>query len=305
MKTRTWWLIIFLLIILALGAFFWFRSPASKSVKKDLVKHLVPTMGVTSMNITDIDKERIKIKMKVSLKNPLPVNINATGFTYQIFIDSVKIIQNDYGKPIRIRSEDSTTIEMPVVLLASPLKNVLEYFDKNKIDSADYSITAKYNVNVPIAGQRNFALHFSRRLPAFRLPKVKVEHVDLHGLRLKKKGCDMEVRVTNPNLFPIKIKDAVFSFGIGNQDLELEGRLQDVVAIPAKGSEVVSMHADFKKGKVLKVGWEILTKKNSTPYNYTLNFKLITDNIMLDKSNMAMNMNGTMGELIEAGKKAK
>src|SRR5437763_16205974 len=98
--SRKWGIGLSVLLILVLGFIFWWRSPSSRSAKKNVVSHLAPRIGVTSMNITDIDKDRIKIKTKVSLKNPLPVNISAKGLTYQIYIDSEKVIQNDYSKPI-------------------------------------------------------------------------------------------------------------------------------------------------------------------------------------------------------------
>src|ERR1700712_473403 len=227
MKVKKGWIAFVLLAVFVMGAIFWWRSPSSKPAKKDLVKHLAPTILVTSMNITDIDKDRIKIKSKVSLKNPLPVDLSAKGLTYQIFIDSEKILQDDYAKPIRIRSKDSTTIELPMELFAKPLKEILEYFDKNKVDSADYSIKAMVKVQVPVAGQRDFAMNLSKRLPAIRIPKVKVEHVDLHPFKLKKEGCDVEVKVSNPNLFPLKMKDAVFSFGIGNGDIQMDGKMDN------------------------------------------------------------------------------
>jgi len=257
------------------------------------------------MNITDIDKDKIKIKTKVSLKNPLPADIHSKGLAYEIYIDSQKVIQDDYGKPIDIRSKDSTTIEMPMEVLAKPMKEVLEYFDKNKVDSAEYRIRAVINVDVPVAGQKTIPLTVFKRLPAIRIPQIKVQNVDLHLLHMKKKGCDMQVRVTNPNVFPIKMKDAVFSFGIGNGDMEMDGKLQHVVDIPAKGSQDVSMHANLTKGKMLKTGWDFLVKQNTTPYTYKMNFKIISDNASLNDSKMAMNMNGTVGELMNAMKEMK
>ena len=305
MRHRKGVVVLIVLLVLFLGVFLWWRSPSSRSAKKDLVAHLTPSIGVASMNITDIDKDKIKIKTKVSLKNPLPADIHSHGMSYEIYIDSQKVIQDDYTKPINIKSKDSTTIEMPMEILAKPMKEVLEYFDKNKVDSAEYRIRAVINVDVPVAGQKTIPLTVSKRLPAIRIPQIKVQNVDLHLLHMKKKGCDMQVRVTNPNVFPIKMKDAVFSFGIGNGDMEMDGKLQHVVDIPAKGSQDVSMHANLTKGKMLKTGWDFVAKQNTTPYTYKMNFKIISDNASLNDSKMAMNMNGTVGELMNAMKEMK
>src|SRR5436305_5483599 len=97
--------VLIVLLVLVLGVFLWWRSPSSRSAKKDLVAGLTPSIGVASMNITDIDKDKIKMKTKVSLKNPLPADIHSTGLSYEIYIDSEKVIQDDYTKPINIRSK--------------------------------------------------------------------------------------------------------------------------------------------------------------------------------------------------------
>src|ERR1700712_4006422 len=121
MKSKKRWVVLSILLVIIVGAIIWWRSPSSKPAKKDLVKHIAPTIGIASMNITDIDKDKIKIKSKVSLKNPLPVTLSTKGMKYQIFIDSIKVIQDEYSKPISIRSKDSSSIEMPMEVLAKPM----------------------------------------------------------------------------------------------------------------------------------------------------------------------------------------
>jgi LEA14-like dessication related protein len=213
-------------------------------------------------------------------------------------------MKDAYGKAITIRSSDSTEIKMPMELLAEPMARVLRRFEANKSDSANYTMKATFDVDVPVAGQRNFSMEVSKRLPAVRLLKVTVRDVDLNALQLKKKGVDMVVSVMNPNTFPIKLKDGRFSFAM-EDDLKMQGTLEQVVAIPARGSEDVTMHANVTDGSMLKAGWKMLAQKDDTRFTYNFRCKLLTENALLKNSTMATSMQGTLAELVNAVKKVK
>lgn len=293
------------LLLLAGGAFFiWWKSGASVPQKREAAQQLMPKMSMASVNISDIDDERIKLTSKVKLSNPLPVDLHTKNLNYELYIDSVLVMKEAYNKPIFIKSSDSTIIQLPMELMAKPMAKVLKYFEDKKIDSADYTMKASFTVDVPVAGNRNFDMDITKRLPAVRLPKVKVKDVDLNALRLKKKGVDVVAQVTNPNLFPLKLKDGAFTFAV-EDDMEMNGTLEKVINIPARGTQDVSMHAKVTEGKMLKVGWKLLTDKDDTKFTYNFRCKLASDNGLLQNSAMATSMQGTLGELVNVVKKVK
>jgi LEA14-like dessication related protein len=298
------WLIVLVLLLVAGLAFWWWKSPSSDTAKMNAAGKLAPSIGVASMNISDIDKDHIKMKSRITISNPLPVDINTKKLNYIIYIDSVKVIEDAYEKPISIRSSDSSVIELPMELQVKPMTRILKYFDDNKIDSAVYTMKASFEVDVPVAGEKKFTMNMSKRLPAFRIPKIEVKDVDLHALSLKGKGVDMVAQVTNPNLFPLKIKNAAFSFTMEDA-MKMDGTLEKVINIPAKGSQEVSMHAKVTDGSVLKSGWKMLTDKKDTQFNYKFTGKVISDNPVLDNSNMAMNVHGTLDQVLKAVKNVK
>ncbi|WP_439556106.1 LEA type 2 family protein [Dyadobacter sp.] len=298
-------LIVLLVLIILVGAgIWWWKSPSSDKTKQKAADKLAPTVGVASVNIRDIDAERIKMESKVTIHNPLPVDINTKRLNYVIYIDSIKVIEDSYEKPISIRSSDSSTITLPMELLAKPMARVLKHFDDNKIDSADYAMTTSFEVDVPVAGERKFTMDVSRKLPALRIPKIKVKHVDLNALSMKSKGMDVEVEVFNPNLFPLKLSDGAFVFSIENA-LQMNGVLEKTINIPAKGSQTVSMHAKVTDGSILKSGWKILTDKKDTDFLYKFTGKVKSESKMLDNSNMVMNVRGTLAEIMNAVKEAR
>jgi LEA14-like dessication related protein len=304
MRVRKWLIVLLVLVVVAGVGIWWWKSPSSDQAKKKAADKVTPTVGVASLNITDVDAERIKMVSKVTINNPLPVDIHTKKLNYVIYIDSIKVIEDTYEKPIDIRSSDSSTISLPMEVLAKPMARVLKHFDDQKVDSANYAMTASFEVDVPIAGERKFKMDVSRKLPALRIPKVKVKHVDLNALAMKSKGMDVEVEVFNPNLFPLKLSNGAFVFSIEDA-LKMDGVLEKTINIPAKGSQNVSMHAKVSDGSILKSGWKILTDKEDTHFLYKFTGKVESDNKMLSNSKMVMNVNGTLAEIMNAVKAAK
>jgi len=304
MRTNKWLIVIVVLLLLGGAGFWWWKSPVSDSSKENVAEKVMPTIGVTSAQITDIDADGIKLLSKITLFNPLPIDIKTKKLNYTIYIDSVKVIEDAYEKLISIRSSDSSTLTLPMQLLAKPMTQVLKYFDDKKIDSANYSVEASFEVDVPIAGERKFTMNFTKRLPAFRIPEIKVNHVDLNGLALKSKGMDLEVHVSNPNLFPLKMSDGKFKFVIEDA-MHMSGVLEKTIDIPSKGSQDVSMHASVTDGNMLKTGWKMLTDKKDTHFSCKFNGKLESENKMLSESKMSTTITGTLDEIMNAVKKAK
>jgi LEA14-like dessication related protein len=295
--------LIVLLILLALvvSGIWWWKSTSSDKAKEKAMGKVMPTIGVASTSITDIDDDCVKMVSKVTLYNPLPVDIKTKRLNYTIYVDSVKIMEDAYEKPISIRSSDSSTLTLPMQLLAKPTARLLKYFDDQKIDSADYAMKASFEVDVPIAGERKFDMNISRRLPALRIPKIKVKHVDLNAFSLKSKGMHIEVQVFNPNLFPLKMSDGKFDFSIEDA-MEMSGVLEKIINVPAKGVQNVSLHARMTDGSVLKSGWKMLTDKKGTPFKAKFTGKMDSDNKMLSSSKMVTTLSGTLDELMNAAK---
>lgn len=269
----------------------------SNSTKENATDGLMPEMEVATLDVSDIDSERIEAVSKIILKNPFPVEININRLDYEIYIDSTKVIEDAYNEPIKIASSDSTIIEMPMEVMADPLAGVLKYFNDHNVDSADYLINATFQVDVPIAGEREFTMSISERLPAFRLLKIQIESVDLNVLDFDKDGIDMVVQVTNPNAFPLGLKDGNFSFNIEEQ-FTMQGALEEIVDIPANSTKNISIHAEITNGNIPKAGWQFLTDKKDTRFQYSFNSTLISDSEILDNSSMTISVEGTLDEIV-------
>jgi LEA14-like dessication related protein len=300
MRGKKWLIALIILIVLVVGFWFWWKAPSS-SLKQE-AQHLKPELSVASMNITDIDEDKISATSTIILKNNLPIEVKTHRLDYVIYVDSAKVIEDSYSKPITIRSSDTTAIRLPMEIYHRKLTSTFTRLENKNIDSADYSMRATFQVDVPIAGERNFTMNVSKRLPALRMLKVKMGNIDIGKLGLKESSIDMVVNVANPNVFPIKMKDGKYKFSLDEDENIMEGVMEKVVNIPAKGTEPISMHVDMKTMKIPKLGWKMLFDKKDTHFKLKFSSKLMSDNGMLNNSTMVTNMQGTLEELKDAVK---
>lgn len=292
---RKWLIALAIAAFLAVAFWLWWRAPDS-SIKKG-AEHLKPELSVASLDITGIDENKISAISKVVLRNNLPVEVKTNRLNYEIYIDSAKIIEDSYSKPITIRSSDTTSIRLPMEIMFKKMTAALKRFENEKIDSADYTVRAAFQVDVPIAGERNFTMSFTKRLPALRLLKAKLGDIELGKLGLKESSLDMTVNIQNPNAFPIKMKDGKYKLSIDNDENVMEGVMEKIVNIPAHGAAPVAMHVDMKTMKMPKLGWKMLFDTKDTKFKLSFSSKIMSDNGMLNNSKMAFNMNGTLDEL--------
>jgi LEA14-like dessication related protein len=123
-----------------------------------------------------------------------------------------------------------------------------------------------------------------------------MEDIDVNELGFDESKINLVAKVSNPNLFPIKLKDSKYTFRVDN-DIAMEGSLEKIIAIPAKGSSSVSMHLDLKTSKMGKFLWKMLFDKADTPFKVNFRSKLLSDNTMIKNSNMVFNITGTLDEL--------
>src|SRR4051794_3473602 len=305
MKTKKWPVVLLVLLVLAGSIFIWWKQPNSLIKKKvtNQVKKFEPKVTVASMNITDIDEDKITANASLSILNNLPVTINAQRLKYVIYIDSGKVIEDTYARPISIKGNDTTRPHLPLVLHFKKLGSVLKRIENAHKDSALYTVKSSFTVDVPIAGQREFNVEFSKRLPAVHVPKTTIKDIDIGKLGFKTSTLDIVANVQNPNVFPIKMKDGKYKVTIDNDKNVMEGQMQKVVNIPAKGSAPVAMKVDMKTMKFPKLGWKMLFDRKDTRFNMTFNCTMVSDNNIFKNSKMAFKANGTLEELTDAVKK--
>ena len=303
MRGKKTWIVIIILVLLVGGGLWWWnsRAPSGKKQGKAVVEKLTPKVNVVNVSITHLDAEKIKGICTVKLDNPLPVAVTIEGLDYEVRIDSQRVVKDTYSVPIMVQSAGSSSVQIPMEIKAKPLSRLLKYYDDKNLDSATYGFKATARVKVPIAGKKSFAFNMNKKLPAIRLLKIKPGKIDIDKLGLKNTSMAMVVHVYNPGLIPMKLKDGKYGVTIA-EDVRMDGVMEKIINIPAKGSQDVTVTLNMKTGKIGKLAWKALFDKKDTPFKINFSCKLIADNAIIKNSSMVFTVKGTLDELKDVAK---
>src|SRR5690606_29772426 len=244
----------------------WCNSPGTAESRQKASDKFIPGIQVTSVLINEISNDHVKMDTRIVLDNPLLININTRKIHYQVFMDSVQVLENVYNEPLIIKSGDTSVVELPVVIDTEALDSIWKHYKANNVDSAEYTIHAVMDVEVPIAGDREITMKFSRRLPVLMIPDLEIIDLDLNLLQIRKKGVDLILRVHNPNSFNIHIMESEINFYIDDYFL-LKGTPDPDILLPSEESEKIALHANIRESNLLKTGWELLLQKDA-PFSF-------------------------------------
>lgn len=297
MRKRKWIFIAVIIILVGSGIWIW-QSTSFLGEEDGEAEELIPEIEMISTKVSNISGDRIQATSEIQINNPFPAEIKTQRIDYEIYIDSIKVIKDAYNEPVQIASEDSTVIKLPVEILAEPMEKVLDYFEEQQVDSANYILNLSFQVDVPIAGEEEFNFDIEKTLPAFKLPEVELANMDLNILSSDKE-VGIDLKMTNPNLFPMTMQDATFYFILADE-LEISGEFQDYVDIPAEGTAEVSMVAREERGSLTQTALSYLFDQEGTRFNYFFRFFMDSENTMFNNTEIELKVEGTLADISEA-----
>ncbi len=287
-------LILLFIVVIIVGIAIWWFYISRKS--GDDSNSAGPVLALATMSIKDINSESLDLECGIVIDNPIPIQIEADSLDYELWIDSVRVMKDTYAKKFTIKKNDSIKIKLPVTIRQEALKKVVQRFDRTKADSADYSFRTSFRPRFPIVGKREITIRSEKRLPAIRGIAVNVDKIRIHHLGLKKSSIGVDVIMTNKNAFPIKISDGKYDVKI-EDDFKMHGEMEKHIAVPARGSENISMEIDVSSMKLPKLGWKMLFEKNTTKFNFRFTGKLDAEQALIDDANISMSASGTVAEM--------
>lgn len=249
------------------------------------------------MNITDISDDAIDMTMQLLIDNPLPVGFKAHQLDYTVYIANTPVVEDAYKKAIEIKSGDSTLVTLPVKLKAETMTKVLKTLEQKGIDSTTYKVRSSFALDVPILGEKTFAVTIEKRLPTLYIPKIKIDDIDFGPLGLKRTDVATKVSVTNKNKFPFNITDARYTVTIDGKEIA-DGHQPDSILIKAQATTPVIFPVTARPGKTLSVLPKMLFNKKNTPYTVNFRCKLVDKegDKSFSNSKFAATINGTLDD---------
>lgn len=292
-RSKGWIWPIAAVIVTLVVLFLWQRGIFLNYGKKGGSK---PHLSVKRITIHDIGEDRISMTAQIMVSNPLLIELKADSFQYQLLVDSVKILETDFVKPVTIMPQDSILLALPIEVLRDRLVRVLDSFEMNNTDSADYTLKAKLFFDLPIAGEKMYAVNKTQRGPALRMLKFRTEDIDIDKFGLKNSDMSMSLIVENPNLFEIAFTDVDYDLFVG-KDFHMEGDVNRVVNIPAHSTITLPLKMDVHTKNIARLAWQVLFEKKHTPFRIQFRAKMVSDNDAFRDTRLRIKRTGRLDEL--------
>lgn len=276
--------------------FLWQRSIILQYGKEGGEK---PHLSVKEIKVHDVGENEVSMTAKVMVSNPLLIKLDADRLQYSLFIDSTKILETDFVKPVSINALDSIMLEVPMVVLRKKLVAVMDRFDRNVTDSANYTLRAKLFFRLPVAGVKSYVVNQTQRGPAFRMLNLKSEDIDIETFGFRHSDVSMSLRVENPNLFPLTVSNVIYELIIG-KDFRLDGKVNNVTTIPARSSITLPLKMDVHTKNIPRLSWQVLFEKKHTPFRINLRCKIVSTDDRFKDTRLFATRKGTLDELKKA-----
>jgi LEA14-like dessication related protein len=297
MKKRVVLLVGIVVLIVSVSAYIYLRPDRGKP-------QWLPSVQISSFRVTNIDAEKIDMLANVTLTNSLPIEFKANDLKYTVLIESKEVINDAYGKPVAVKSGDKTTLTLPMKIDRKKFISVLQEFQHQESDSAAYTFKANFDLDVPLAGRRNFTFDETMQLPVFHVPLLEPENVSIQNINVRQAKVDVEAIVHNPNPFSLSMRNITYHVSVG-EDLSVRGVVPAPLQVEAHATATIPVTLDIDTENIGRLAWQSLFKKEDTPFTFNFSGTMMSKNEMLNNSTMDFVVEGTLAELQEAAQAIK
>ncbi|MBC7891017.1 MAG: LEA type 2 family protein [Sphingobacteriaceae bacterium] len=299
MKNFRWLLIGAVLLLLAVGGWFYWRTTKTPD---EATAGLQPQLRVLAVDVSDISEDNISLTARLYLSNPYPFELRTRRLDYQIFIDSTRILESAYDEALTIKSGDSTVVKLPMDIKSKEAGRVIKGITARGQDSANYTIKASVVVDLPVVGEKVFDWEKTKRLPTYQIPTLKIDKINIEKFSFKNPELEVLIHFYNPNVFDLEVKDFRYELTVGKQDnLQAVGSRAGLTRIPKKSSTIipVQIRAEIKQGGKL-IG-QALFNKSETPVQLLVTLHSASEKEFNKGSKIVAKITGTLDEF--TGKK--
>jgi LEA14-like dessication related protein len=295
-------LIVFLVLLLlvAAAAVIFFQTTSKEELVQQGKNYVMPDLQSTKTVIDEITADSMKGKLIMRVKNSLPFTIDIDSLQYKVTIDGDTVTKGYDDNGIRIEANSNDEVTVPI---KTNIRSFYKKVEQLESDSANVGVHAVLYNSFPVVGSRAIPVNFTKKVYIPKLPKVEVEGVDLSNLGLKGGKLQVKVKVTNYSSMPYTINGFTYRFKMSD-NIDMKGTSQEKFNFRKKGTEIINIPVDIDLNQIGEAAMKILFKSDDTPYNFSGNMHIVTEQAGLGTFDMAFQSSGTIKQLKEGIKAA-
>lgn len=223
----------------------------------------IPTASIASVQIQSLRPGSADLIVKLTIDNPNAFTIEATAIDLDIIFAQTKIASVNTDQSTRIRSGGRQLVTLPVTVHLSKAAKQVDSIAEQLENSFEitYQVDGQIEVNVPVLGKRTLDINHEDKLPVPKLPRILIRDIALQKFGFATIGLTLQLEVTNPNQFAIKIDESNYSLSSNNQqliqsqipELQLDAGEQTQISLPIKlstgqlGRQLLQLITNFER----------------------------------------------------------
>jgi LEA14-like dessication related protein len=288
--------IIFILVFLFIGVsiLLWYISRKNETYPT----FFKPRIELIHYKVKKLTHDSIDMDMELLINNPLPIGIKMDSLRYKIYIGGVEVIKSKHPKSIVLRGNESSSITLPVIIKKEQLTGTLKKLQNKNIDSTEYKISGSADVSILIFKNHSYHFNYSKILPVFVIPRVKVVNYKIEKLGLKHSRLLLNVQIENDNGFPYAFKETSYNIEMDHDHLA-SGKIDSTINVIANGRTMVNIPVDLSLAEALETKYDSWFHSSTTKYYVLFKAKIVSENNSIEDSRLIMEAKGTLKDLKE------
>ncbi len=175
-----------------------------------------PDVRFSNMSIQNITFDGVTLLFDFDVTNPNRFNVNAEQYSYEFFINENSFLSGTQQEPLRIASEATSIIQVPVTL---NFQEVYQTFSSLlRQDAMAYMLSTEVEFDLPVAGRKKVPVSTSGEIPIPRVPRIDFGGFDLKNVSLTGAEVEVSFRVSNPNSFGISLDRADYKLRVNGRE---------------------------------------------------------------------------------------
>jgi len=262
--------------------------------------YVMPQLELSQVEITSLTSQKTEVIVKLDIKNQLPRSFTIDSFQNKIFINDIEILKKHYKKSVLLRRNTNSQVTLPMTIFNDSISSVIKTNKQENNDSVEIHFQGSFFT--PFILKKHFTVDIKREIPRFYIPEVNAEHFEIDSINFSRAAVTLLVSIKNKNAFTYKVHNIAYKLSIEDNKW-IKGIIPGIAVIQAKTVSNLAIPITISVKEVSKTLWDLLTKGKNVRYKLHLNFKIESDNSMIDKSNVILEREGSVKSLLKVLKK--
>ena len=250
-----------------------------------------PIVSLANVRVTDISFEDLQLAFDIDIENPNAISASLAGFDYDLLLAGSSFVKGQQANQMTIASLGKSTVQVPVTLNFNDLYSMFQSL-KNQ-DSTNYKINTGLTFNLPLLGETRIPLSHEGQLPLLKLPRIKVDGLQLKNLTLTGANLDLKLNVDNPNVFSLILDKLQYDFKV-NQKSWINGVKDQALTISQKKSSVITIPMSLNFLQMGTTVYNIIAGNESIDYSLNGKLDLNTSLPLLKQASIPIDLVGKL-----------